>query len=102
MYRFIILFTTCLVGCNVPSWNIEQAQRQCASYNFVPGTEAYSNCVMVVTQQITQQNINTQMMLSNTLMPITPTNRRPIQCSPQHQVIIPNKNQAVPPTYTCQ
>ena len=99
MYRFIILFTTCLVGCNVPSWNIEQAQRQCASYNFVPGTEAYSNCVMVVTQQITQQNINTQMMLSNTL---TPVNQRPIQCAPQPQVYSPNRNQAPPPTYTCR
>jgi hypothetical protein len=101
MHKFTVALALaiCLAGCNVPSWNLAQAQRQCASYNFTPGTDAYSNCVMVVTQQITQQNINTQMMLSNT---ITPVYQRPIQCAPNPQVYNPNPHQVSPPTYTCR
>jgi hypothetical protein len=102
MYKLIILFSILLAGCNVPSWNLAQAEKQCSSYNFTPGTEAYSNCVMVVTQQITQQNINTQMMLSNTITPINAVNPRPVNCTPQQTVYSPNPNQAPPPTYTCR
>ena len=94
-----------LFGCNIHSWNVEEAEKTCKdSYRMEPGTEAYSFCVMKVTEQITNRNINSQMMMSNTLndmqfqrtLPPTPNS---VRCSPAPSTTNNNSN---PPVYNCQ
>jgi hypothetical protein len=50
---FSVLATaiTLLAGCVSPEEQRAMDQRQCSGYGFTPGTDAFANCMMNVTQQ---------------------------------------------------